>query len=96
MSNGGAIYSDGWNDPIGDRGASDPDLKLYGSLVSKTRGVFGAYNPFDGTLTRGFRKDFVYDPRLRDAQPPYLLQPVRAAWERVDLSEVPVKSDGLG
>jgi len=111
MSLNGSILTDGWTtQPPGepnfgrvDPNADAPTLRIFGSLISRYRGVFGSYNPLNvttadvtpGALVQGFRKEFVYDPRLRTSQPPYLLQPVRAAWERLDLIEVPPSGPGL-
>ena len=82
----GTIYVEGWaykNDP-----AYAPTFNFRGSLISRFRPLFGTYAPSDGSLRTGLAKNLGYVAQ----NPPYFLSPVNAAWERLDLSEIPMRS----
>lgn len=89
LSLGRAVYVEGWDSPRWP--AATPTLHLFGAMTGRYQGVFGAYQQSSGRLVSGFRKDFTYDSRLRDGalQPPYLLEPVAARWDRLDVAELP-------
>jgi hypothetical protein len=89
----GTIYAEAWSS--GAVAGAAPTLHVRGSLTSEYRGVFGGYSSYDGTTVSGYRKDFVYDARLRSIQPPYFLEPVSSSWQRVDLTEVHAGAPGV-
>lgn len=67
-----------------------PRLRLFGALATKYQGVFGGYGADDGKLVSGYRKDFYFDDRLRTGkiQAPYIVSPISARWERLDVAEL--------
>jgi len=75
-----------------------PNLTFFGSIAARYQGVFGGFDPEEGYLTSGFRKDFTFDFRpLRDPDltPPFLLSPVGTPWQRLDVTELPPFATGL-
>jgi hypothetical protein len=85
-----AIQVDKWEER--DSFATAPTLTLYGAIAAKYQGVFGGYDSLAGILVSGYRKNFLFDDRLRsglDLQPPYLVNPLETVWERLDTTELP-------
>jgi hypothetical protein len=76
-----------WIDNVG----VTPLLNFEGSIWSKYRGVYAAFDSLgaSGVTTGGFKKNFVFDQRLRSQQPPYLVSATKANWVRGDLSDGP-------
>lgn len=89
------IYVDRWGTGGLLPSGSLPTLNIYGTMASKYRGVFGAYDSYNDTYTRGYVKSFKFNAALMNAQPPYFLEPTNANWERVDLTEVTPCGPGL-
>jgi type II secretory pathway pseudopilin PulG len=54
------------------------DLNMYGAIAQKFRGPVGTVS--GGTIQTGYRKNYVYNDRLRYREPPYFLDPVQSAW----------------
>ena len=59
-------------------GAPTGDLRVYGAIAQKFRGPVGTGNGL--TPSTGYRKEYVYNDRLRYREPPYFLDPVQASW----------------
>ena len=59
-------------------GAPTGDLRVYGAIAQKFRGPVGTGNGV--TPSTGYRKEYVYNDRLRYREPPYFLDPVQASW----------------
>jgi hypothetical protein len=54
------------------------DLSVEGAIAQKFRGPVGTGT--GTTIVTGFRKEYVYNDRLRYREPPYFLDPVQASW----------------
>ncbi|MFZ4516670.1 MAG: hypothetical protein ACOYN3_10210, partial [Acidimicrobiia bacterium] len=93
-TNAGWIGVDKWATG-GMEGGTVPTLNFVGTMASKFRGVFGAYDAEKGSYERGYKKTFTFDTRLKNIQPPFFLEPTTATWERLDLTEIPPCSTGL-
>ena len=52
--------------------------RVYGAIAQKFRGPVGTGNGL--TPSTGYRKEYVYNDRLRYREPPYFLDPVQASW----------------
>jgi Tfp pilus assembly protein PilX len=82
---------DNWycGDPTG-------DLNVLGAIAQRFRGPVGTGG--DDGIATGYRKEYVYNDRLRYREPPYFLDPVQASWRIARLTEqVPaVKPAGSG
>jgi hypothetical protein len=59
-------------------GAPTGDLRVYGAIAQRFRGPVGTGS--GATIVTGFRKDYVYNDRLRYREPPYFLDPVQSSW----------------
>ena len=59
-------------------GAPTGDLRVYGAIAQRFRGPVGTGNGV--TPSTGYRKEYVYNDRLRYREPPYFLDPVQASW----------------
>jgi hypothetical protein len=68
-----SFIHDNWycGDPTG-------DLTVVGAIAQKFRGPVGTGS--GATISTGFRKEYVYNDRLRYREPPYFLDPVQASW----------------
>jgi hypothetical protein len=68
-----SFIHDNWycGDPTG-------DLTVVGAISQKFRGPVGTGS--GATISTGFRKQYVYNDRLRYREPPYFLDPVQASW----------------
>jgi hypothetical protein len=64
---------DNWycGDPLG-------DLNVLGAIAQRFRGPVGTGS--DDGIATGYRKEYVYNDRLRYREPPYFLDPVQASW----------------
>jgi hypothetical protein len=60
-------------------------LTVNGAIVQKYRGPVGTGS--GASISTGFLKDYWYDDRLRFRSPPYFLDPLEAAWERLSTQE---------
>ena len=53
------------------------DLNVFGAIAQRFRGTVGT----GGTsISTGYRKNYVYNDRLRYREPPFFLDPVKASW----------------
>lgn len=66
-------------------GSAATKLNITGSLAQKFRGPVGTGNGV--TATTGYLKNYVYDSRLLNVQPPYFLQPVASPWSVETLTD---------
>jgi hypothetical protein len=62
------------------------NLQLLGSIAQKMRGPVGATDPSNGRIV-GYLKDYRYDPRFRELQPPYFLKPGTNQWRIQDVTD---------
>jgi len=64
---------DNWNcgPPLG-------ALHVEGAIAQKFRGPVGTGSGL--SISTGYRKDYVYNDRLRYREPPYFMDPVQASW----------------
>jgi len=69
-----------------------PVLTFTGAMAAKFRPVFATFAE-DGSLLTGMAKAFAF-PALPPS-PPWLLNPVRALWDRVELTEFPALTAGI-
>jgi len=65
-----------------DRGSNLGTLHLQGALAQKFRGPVGQGSS-------GYTKDYRYDTRLNNLQPPYFLKPVAASWAVTSVVDAP-------
>jgi hypothetical protein len=95
LSLSGSVRTNGWRTP--DVTAETitswtaPTLTFYGAMASKYQGVFGGFDVNTGRLVSGYRKSFTFDTRpSRDPllTPPFLISPLAASWDRLDLVEL--------
>jgi len=89
LSRSGTIYNDGLRQapPAG----TIPKLDFTGAMVSKFHPVSGLFDSKSSSLVSGMVSVMTY-PAIAP-NPPYFLEPVQAAWERVDFTEVPLGGD---
>jgi Tfp pilus assembly protein PilX len=66
-------------------GAPLGNLTVEGAISQKYRGTVGTHS--NGVVKSGFAKDYHYDERLRFRSPPYFIDPVRAAWGVIKVTE---------
>ena len=64
-----------------DCGSQLDQLTVMGAIAQKYRGVVGT------TGGTGFKKNYLYDDRLRYRSPPYFLNPIAASWHVVRSNE---------
>lgn len=55
-------------------------LTVNGGIAQKFRGAVGTFNASTGATSSGYQKNYVYDRRLRNREPPQFLDPVQASW----------------
>ncbi|OQX81323.1 MAG: hypothetical protein B6D56_02590 [Candidatus Omnitrophica bacterium 4484_70.1] len=53
------------------KGPPKGTLKVLGGIIQKERGPVGTFNGSTGEKLSGYTKDYVYDERLKDKNPPY-------------------------
>ena len=85
-----AVRVEGWQNRDGF--ADAPQLTMYGAMAAKYQGIFGGFDSLSNKLVSGYRKNFLFDDRLRsgaDLVPPYLVNPLETVWERLDATELP-------
>ncbi len=65
-------------------------LLWYGAIAQKWRGVVGTYTTSGNQIiiTRGYEKDYRYDPRLGYIQPPRFMEPTNSSWKKISWREV--------
>ena len=61
-----------------DCGAPLSDLNIDGAIAQRYRGPVGTGSGV--SIATGYRKQYVYNDRLRYREPPYFLDPVQASW----------------
>ena len=59
-------------------GAPTGDLTVFGAIAQQFRGPVGTGS--GASISTGFRKEYLYNDRLRYREPPYFLDPVQASW----------------
>jgi hypothetical protein len=87
----GTIRVEGWDTtriPL----TGVPALTFTGAMAAKFRPVFATFSE-DGSLLTGMAKAFTYP--TTPPNPPWLLNPVRALWDRVELAELPALTAGI-
>ena len=62
------------------------ELRLYGGLIEQARGPVGTFNPGNGNLVSGYKKDYKYDARLATFPPPFF--PTTGQYEDVMWQEL--------
>jgi Tfp pilus assembly protein PilX len=67
------------------KGSPNGKLTVNGAIAQKYRGAVGTGGA--SSLSSGFKKNYVYDDRLKFQTPPYFLQPVAASWSIVKRHE---------
>ena len=89
LSRAGTISNDGLRQPppVG----VIPKLDFTGAMVSKFHPVSGLFDSKSSSLVSGMVSVMTY-PAIAP-NPPYFLEPVQAAWERVDFTEIPLGGD---
>jgi len=55
-------------------------LTVNGGIAQKFRGAVGTFNASTGNTASGYQKNYIYDRRLRNREPPHFLDPVQASW----------------
>ena len=88
LSRTGTIVNDGLRTaaPSG----TTPRLAFAGAMIAKFHPVAGLFDPTDGTLVAGMVSTLDYPTPAPN--PPYFLEPVQAAWERIDFTEIALGS----
>jgi hypothetical protein len=66
IGNGNSFQLDGWDD-----GNIRGSLSLLGGIQQDTRGAVGAFNQSTGNLTSGYSKNYTFDQRLSQVNPPF-------------------------
>ncbi len=51
---------------------------MYGAIAQRFRGTVGTGG--SSGIATGYRKDYIYNDRLRYREPPFFLDPVKASW----------------
>lgn len=92
-----SIYNPNWATAVA--GATPPKVTLFGAMESYNRGTLGStisYPPSDaGDVSTGFAKDYSFDIRLREEQPPFMLRDGSVPFIRSGVKDVPC-DDGTG
>lgn len=65
------------------------DLTVRGAIIQKYRGAVGVKS---GTSTYGYSKDYQYDSRLQNMQPPFMPLPVATVWFVADTTDITGKA----
>jgi glucokinase len=94
LASNGTVYNKRFRDPVS---GSPPKLTVRGAVVARFHPVAGVFERATGTMVSGMVTDLGYpDP---PPNPPYFLEPVRAQWERVDMTEIAMsdndQTDGI-
>jgi hypothetical protein len=61
-------------------------LNVLGAIGQKLRGPVGA-NDQDTGQKYGYLKDYEYDTRFKDIQPPYFLKPAANLWQVLTVTD---------
>jgi hypothetical protein len=69
-----------------DQGAYLGSLHVLGALSQKLRGPVGANDPTTGQKY-GYLKDYQYDTRFKEFQPPYFLKPTANVWRTLTVTD---------
>ncbi len=54
------------------------DLSVFGAIAQRFRGTVGTGG--SSGIATGYRKDYIYNDRLRYREPPFFLDPVKSSW----------------
>ncbi len=68
-----------------DSGNPEGTLTVYGSIQQDARGAVGTFS--GSSIVSGYRKEYLWDPRLPLCPPPYYLTPGTPSWSLVSSSE---------
>lgn len=82
----GNVRAYGITSPDPDISGLNGELRIRGALAQKWRGAVGLHN--NGTPTRGYEKDYVYDTRLGYVQPPRFIEPTNTSWKMLAWREM--------
>ncbi len=66
IGNGNSFQLQGWDD-----GTTRGTLNLLGGIQQDTRGAVGSFNPNTGNITSGYSKNYTFDQRLSQVNPPF-------------------------
>jgi hypothetical protein len=66
-------------------GAPLGTLNVLGSISQKFRGPVGTGS--GSTISTGYYKNYVYDARLSNLQPPFFLTPLGSPWELATVTD---------
>jgi hypothetical protein len=69
-----------------DQGQYLGSLHVFGAIGQKFRGPVGANDPDTGQKY-GYLKDYQYDTRFKDIQPPYFLKPAANLWQVLTVTD---------
>jgi hypothetical protein len=69
-----------------DQGQYLGSLRVFGAIGQKLRGPVGANDPDTGQKN-GYLKDYEYDTRFKDIQPPYFLKPAANLWQVLTVTD---------
>lgn len=91
------IYNPNWATAVA--GATPPKVTLFGAMESYFRGTIGSTISYPsseaGKVSTGFAKDYKFDTRLREEQPPFMLRDGSVPFIRSGVKDVPC-DDGTG
>lgn len=68
-------------------GSPRGNLSVYGVIAQEFRGPVGTFS--GSSVSTGYKKDYVYDQRMKYLSPPYFIDPVKSAWGVATWAEVP-------
>jgi Tfp pilus assembly protein PilX len=68
-----------------DCGPPEGTLKVVGAIAQKYRGPVGTGS--GGSIATGYLKNYNYDDRFRNQNPPYFLDPVDSKWQLIRFTE---------
>ena len=63
-------------------------LSIKGAIIQKFRGPVGTFNSRTMRKISGYSKNYSYEKRMKNHQPPYFVEPVNASFEQVSWEEV--------
>ncbi len=85
----GTVFHEDLFEPVG----GEKVVTIRGSVVSRYHPAVGTFDRVTGALVSGLVTDLAYPTAAPN--PPYFLEPVRAQWERIDLTEIAVADNDL-
>lgn len=85
----GTVYHEDLFDEVGGQKV----VTIRGSVIARYHPAIGTFDRTTGALVSGLVTDLAYPTAAPN--PPYFLEPVRAQWERIDLTEIAVADNDL-